>query len=117
MGQLFKRRANSTAKLIILGDAFGTVSLGGLLYTFVQIDGFTDNVLPLEPLREKWEAVNWHVQEINGRNFAAIIGAVEAAKAIFDKPSKIIAPSHAYQSLRVSGKFSLPDSSSFVRRV
>ncbi|HEY2799857.1 MAG TPA: transketolase [Chthoniobacterales bacterium] len=57
----------------------------------IQIDGFTDNVMPLEPLREKWEAFNWHVQEINGHDFTEIVGAVETAKAIFDKPSMIIA--------------------------
>lgn len=57
----------------------------------IQIDGFTGDVMPLEPLRAKWEAFNWHVQEINGHNFREIKGAVDAAKAIFDKPSMIIA--------------------------
>jgi len=57
----------------------------------IQIDGFTDDVMPLEPLREKWESWNWHVQEISGHNFAEIIGAIDQAKAIFEKPSMIIA--------------------------
>lgn len=57
----------------------------------IQIDGFTDNVMPLEPLREKWEAFRWHVQEINGHDFREIVGAVEAAKAVFEKPSMILA--------------------------
>jgi len=57
----------------------------------IQIDGFTGDVMPLEPLRAKWEASNWHVEEIDGHNFREIIGAVETAKAIFDKPSMIIA--------------------------
>lgn len=57
----------------------------------IQIDGFTENIMPLEPLRAKWEAFNWHVQEIDGHNFKEIVGAVDQAKAIFEKPSVIIA--------------------------
>jgi transketolase len=57
----------------------------------IQIDGFTGDVMLLEPLRAKWEAFNWHVQEINGHSFSEIVGAVEAAKAIFEKPSIITA--------------------------
>lgn len=57
----------------------------------IQIDGFTEDVMPLELLRAKWEAFNWHVQEINGHDFAEIANAVEEAKAIFEKPSVIIA--------------------------
>jgi transketolase len=57
----------------------------------IQIDGFTEDVMPLEPLREKLAAFNWHVQEIDGHNFGEIFSAVGEAKAIFDKPSVIIA--------------------------
>ena len=57
----------------------------------IQIDGFTEDIMPLEPLRAKWEAFNWHVQEIDGHNFEEIVNAVAQAKAIFEKPSVIIA--------------------------
>lgn len=57
----------------------------------IQIDGFTEDVLPLEPLRDRWEAWNWHVQEISGHNFIEIVGAIDQAKGIFEKPSLIIA--------------------------
>src|SRR3989338_7911226 len=57
----------------------------------IQIDGFTEDVLPIEPLRQKYEAFNWHVLEIDGHNFEQIVGAVEEAKAIFEKPTMIIA--------------------------
>lgn len=57
----------------------------------IQIDGFTEDIMPLEPLRAKWEAWNWHVQEIDGHNFNEIVAAVDQAKAIFEKPSVIIA--------------------------
>ena len=57
----------------------------------IQIDGFTEDVMPLEPLREKFEAFGWHVLEIDGHNFEEIVDAIEEAKAIFEKPKIIIA--------------------------
>ncbi len=57
----------------------------------IQIDGYTENVMPLEPLADKWRAFNWHVQEIDGHNFQDIIAAVGEAQAVFDRPSVIIA--------------------------
>lgn len=57
----------------------------------VQIDGFTEYVMPLEPLREKYEAFNWHVLEIDGHNMRDFVDAVNEAKAIYEKPTVIIA--------------------------
>lgn len=57
----------------------------------IQIDGFTEDIMPLEPLADKWRAWNWHVQEVDGHNFADIGEHIQEAKAIFDKPSVIIA--------------------------
>ncbi len=57
----------------------------------IQIDGFTEDIMPLEPFAKKYEAFNWHVQEIDGHNFSAIDEAVNRAKAVFDQPSVIIA--------------------------
>ena len=57
----------------------------------IQIDGFTEDIMPLEPLHAKWSAFNWHVLEIDGHNLEAIAGAFHAAKSIYDKPTVIIA--------------------------
>lgn len=57
----------------------------------IQIDGYTEDVLPLNPLVEKWQSFNWHVQEIDGHNFEAIDTAIAKAKSVFGKPSVIIA--------------------------
>lgn len=57
----------------------------------IQIDGMTEQVMPLEPLRAKYEAFNWHVLEINGHDFKEIVNAFETAKAIYEKPVLIIA--------------------------
>ena len=56
----------------------------------IQIDGFTEDIMPLEPLRQKYEAFNWHVLEIDGHNIEAIIDAVNESKAIYEKPVLII---------------------------
>lgn len=57
----------------------------------IQIDGYTEDVMPLEPLEEKYKANNWHVLDIDGHNFEEIVGAVEHAKAVYEKPTVIIA--------------------------
>lgn len=57
----------------------------------IQIDGFTENIMPLEPLKDKYEAFGWHVIEIDGHNFQAIIDAFDEAKTIFEKPTMILA--------------------------
>lgn len=57
----------------------------------IQIDGFTEDVMPLEPLKEKYESFNWHVLEVDGHNMDALIDAVNEAKAVFNRPSVIIA--------------------------
>ena len=57
----------------------------------IQIDGFTEDVMPLEPLCKKLETFNLHVQEIDGHNFRSIDEAFGKARAVFDKPSVIVA--------------------------
>lgn len=57
----------------------------------IQIDGMTEEVMPLESLRAKYEAFNWHVLEVSGNDIGAFVGAVEEAKAIYEKPTLIIA--------------------------
>lgn len=57
----------------------------------IQIDGMTEEVMPLESLRAKYEAFNWHVLEVNGHDIRAFVAAVDEAKAIYEKPTLIIA--------------------------
>jgi transketolase len=56
----------------------------------IQIDGNTEDVMPLESLRGKWESFGWHVQEIDGHNVESIQDAASMARAITQKPSVII---------------------------
>jgi transketolase len=57
----------------------------------IQIDGLTEDIMPLEPFGMKYQAFNWHVIEIDGHNHEEIANAVNQAKAIFEKPTCIIA--------------------------
>lgn len=57
----------------------------------IQIDGNTEDVMPLESIRAKYEAFNWHVLEVDGHNLQAITDACMEAKAIYEKPTLIIA--------------------------
>ena len=57
----------------------------------IQIDGTTEDVMPLEDLRGKWESFGWHVQEIDGHNIESVTDAIGMAKAITNQPSVIIA--------------------------
>lgn len=57
----------------------------------IQIDGHTEDIMPLEPFKEKYEAFGWHVIDINGHNMREIIAACEEAKVVYEKPSVIIA--------------------------
>jgi len=57
----------------------------------IQIDGMTEDIMPLEPIADKYRAFNWHVLEVDGHNLGAFVDAIEEAKAIHEKPTLIIA--------------------------
>ncbi len=57
----------------------------------IQIDGNTEDIMPLEPLADKWRAFNWNVIEIDGHNLRAIIDAYKQAETVTHQPTVIIA--------------------------
>ncbi|MDB5170553.1 MAG: tktB [Candidatus Saccharibacteria bacterium] len=69
-----------------LGNVIGIIDRNN-----IQIDGPTEQVMPLDDLKAKWEAFGWHVLEINGNDIDAVIDACAMARAIQDKPVMIIA--------------------------
>ena len=73
----------------------------------IQIDGHTEDVLPLEPLREKYVAFNWHVIGVDGHNMEEITNAVSRARAMYEKPTMIIA--HTIPGKGVSFMENLPE--------
>ena len=57
----------------------------------IQIDGMTEDVMPLEPFADKYRAFGWHVIEVDGHNIKEIIDACEKSRAVFERPTVIIA--------------------------
>jgi transketolase len=60
-------------------------------YNDVQLDGPVHEIMPLEPLADRWKAFNWHVIEINGHNTRQVIEAMDLAEEIHNQPTIIIA--------------------------
>ncbi len=56
-----------------------------------QIDGWTYDVMNLEPLAEKWRSFGWHVIEVNGHDFSELLSAFDEARSVTGKPTCIIA--------------------------
>ena len=73
----------------------------------IQIDGHTEDVMPLEPLEDKYKAFNWHVIHVDGHNIGEFIDAVGHAQAVFEKPTVIIA--HTTPGKGVSFMENLPE--------
>ncbi len=67
----------------------------------IQIDGYTKDVMPLEPLAEKFEAFNFDVQEVDGHNIRAPNDAIGKAQAVYGQPSVIIAHTIASKGVDV----------------
>ncbi len=57
----------------------------------IQIDGYTEDVMPLEPLKDKFEAFNFSVIEIDGHNIREFVDACRYAQSIWEHPTVIIA--------------------------
>lgn len=67
----------------------------------IQIDGYTKDVMPLEPLAEKLAAFNFDVQEVDGHNMRALNDAIGKAQAVYSQPSVIIAHTIAAKGVDV----------------
>lgn len=60
-------------------------------YNKTQIDGFVKDVMPIEPILDKWKSFGWHVREVDGHNLEQIIDALEESKTVKDQPCFILA--------------------------
>ena len=57
----------------------------------VQQDGLTEQIMPIEPVANKWRAFNWNVIEVDGYDFKQILGAIDEARSVRNKPTVIVA--------------------------
>ncbi len=58
---------------------------------YIQIDGKTEDVMPLDPLADKYRAFNWHVLEVDGHNMEAVLDAMQQSTHMHDRPTLILA--------------------------
>ena len=57
----------------------------------LQNDFYVDDIMPIEPITDKWRAFGWNVLDIDGHDMAAVVQALETAKAHKNQPTIIIA--------------------------
>ena len=105
LGQKIKKEDSFT--YLILGDGesqegqvwemagfASTQKLGNLIaftdFNRLQLDGYTEDIYCMDNIDTRWLGFNWHVQRINGHDFAQIDKAVQNAKNVKDRPSMII---------------------------
>ena len=84
--------AGNTWESIMFAGKYKLSNLTGIIdRNNIQIDGATEDVMPLEPLEDKYRSFGWHVLHADGHNIERFIDAIEESKAIFEKPTIIIA--------------------------
>ena len=84
--------AGQTWEAIMLAAKYKLNNLTGIVdRNNIQIDGYTEDIMPLDDLKNKYESFNWHVLEIDGHNMREFVEACAKAEAIFEKPTVIIA--------------------------
>lgn len=60
-------------------------------YNGIQQTGATVDVMPTEPIADKWRSFGWHAQEVHGHNVREILDALDRADEVHARPSVIIA--------------------------
>jgi transketolase len=60
-------------------------------YNNVQLDGPVHEIMPMEPMADKWRAFGWAVLEVDGHNVRQVLEALDAAEQIHDRPTLILA--------------------------
>jgi transketolase len=87
-----EQQAGNTWEAVLFASKYRLSNLTAIIdRNNIQINGMTEDVMPLEPLEEKYRAFGWHVVSIDGHNIESVCDAAEEAKAIYEKPTVIIA--------------------------
>ena len=99
--------AGQTWEAVMFAAKYKLNNLTGILdRNNIQIDGYTEDIMPLDDLKNKYESFNWHVIEINGHNMREFVDACATAETIFEKPTVIIAHTVPGQGVDfMEGKF------------
>lgn len=60
-------------------------------YNDVQLDGFVHDIMPLEPVVDKWRSFGWHVLELDGHNMGQILDALDETSNLRGQPIVLVA--------------------------
>lgn len=60
-------------------------------YNDVQLDGPVHEIMPLEPMVEKWRSFGWAVLEIDGHHMGQVLDALDEAAHIHTRPTILVA--------------------------
>ena len=60
-------------------------------YNHLQNDYSVDDIMPIEPVVDKWQAFGWNVIDIDGHNMAQVVQALEEAKSHQGAPTIVVA--------------------------
>lgn len=84
--------AGQTWEAVMFAAKYKLNNLTGIIdRNNIQIDGYTEDIMPLDDLKAKYDSFNWHVLEIDGHNIREFVEACAKAEAIHEKPTVIIA--------------------------
>ncbi|MFC2020239.1 transketolase [Chloroflexota bacterium] len=77
---------------VMLAAKYGISNLITILdYNKVQLDGRVDEIMPLEPLKDKWASFNWNIIEIDGHNMKEVLDSLDEASISKGRPTVIVA--------------------------
>ena len=77
---------------VMLAAKYHLANLIAILdYNQVQLDGRLDEILPMEPIMDKWTSFGWNVIGIDGHDIVQVINALQIASDTTDMPTVIIA--------------------------
>jgi len=57
----------------------------------VQLDGPVHEIMPIQPVADKWRSFGWHVTEINGHDMREVLEALDRTDNVHDQPKTIVA--------------------------
>jgi len=83
-GQIWE--AAMSAGKFKLDNLVGIVDYNGL-----QIDGTINEIMPLEPLANKWTSFGWETFTVDGHDYEKVAEVFEKAKTVKGKPVMVIA--------------------------
>ena len=87
-----EQQCGQTWEAAMAGAKYGLDNLTAILdRNMMQVDGLTEDIMPIEPLASKWRAFGWNVLEVDGHSVEQLVDAYDAALAHEGQPTIIIA--------------------------